>query len=337
MRVKKQFFLRFLFVSIALLNTAKSEAKSKAVEIVRSASKISKPLICSDKNVTRRIDIEAIELDGFVDDKKVYRYWTYNGQVPAPLYRVCENDSVEVHFKSHKDNQMLHSIDFHAATGEGGGAVYTKDTEPGEERVFTFKALKSGVYVYHCATPVVSQHISKGQYGLIIVQPIQPLPAVDKEFYVMQGEIYADEKPNDLFEFSYEKLINETPTFMVFNGKARGLTGANALKAKVGEKIRIYFGVGGPNIVSSFHIIGLIFENVFNLGSLSSPSLKNIGTALVPAGGSVVVDFKLEVPGKFLIVDHSLARLEKGLVGELIVSGPEVPEIFKKGAAKNNN
>jgi len=326
----KKMLALFLFTLISLQGYL-TPGYAKPVKIIRSATKVGAPLQCTGTPITRKIILEAKEVEGYVEGKKVYQYWTFNGKVPAPFLRVCEGDSVEVHFKSHKDNEMLHSVDFHAVTGEGGGASFTANTEPGTEQTFTFKALKPGVFVYHCATPPVAQHISKGQYGLIFVQPREALPTVDREFYVMQGELFTNEVSPGKLEFDYDRLIDERPSYIVFNGAARALTEGHALKANVGETIRIYFGVGGPNSVSSFHIIGEIFDRVYNLGSLSSPPLKDVQTVLVPAGGSAVVDIKLEVPGTFILVDHALSRMEKGLVGHLVVKGPENPTIYRKG------
>lgn len=303
-------------------------------KIIRSATDVGKPLQCTGVPIRRKIFLEVKELEGYVEGKKSYKYWTFNGTVPGPFERVCEGDIVEVQLKSHKDNELLHSVDFHAVTGQGGGSSFTGDLEPGQEKSFTFKALKPGLFVYHCATPPVAQHISKGQYGLILVQPQAGLPKVDREFYIMQGELFTKEVSAEKVEFDYDRMLNEKPSYIVFNGAFNALTGSNALKAKVGETIRIYFGVGGPNMISSFHIIGEIFDRVYNLGSLSSPPLKDVQTVLVPAGGSVVTEIKLEVPGTFAIVDHSLSRMEKGLVGHLEVTGKENPEIYKKGVGQ---
>lgn len=304
-------------------------------KIIRSAAEVGTPLKCTGVPTKREIVLEAKELDGYIDGKATYRYWTFDGKVPAPFLRVCEGDEVYVRLKNHKDSEMLHSVDFHAVTGSGGGASFTADTEPGKEQSFTFKALNPGVFVYHCATPPVAQHLSKGQYGLLFVQPKEGLPPVDREFYIMQGELFAKEASPGKFEFDYDRMVSEHPSHFVFNGAVRALTGDNALKAKVGETIRIYFGVGGPNEISSFHVIGLIFDRVYNLGSLSSPPLKDVQSVVVPTGGVVVVEVKLKVPGKYTIVDHSLSRAEKGLVGHLVVEGPENPEIYRKGKSNS--
>jgi nitrite reductase (NO-forming) len=231
--------------------------------------------------------------------------------------------------KNHDDSAVMHNVDFHAVTGPGGGAKAT-EALPGEHKGFTFKALNPGLYVYHCATAPVAQHIANGMYGMILVEPEGGLPKVDREFYVMQGEIYTEEKigTKGTLNESYDKLIDERPEFFVFNGAVAGLKGKNALKAKTGETVRIYFGVGGPNFTSSFHVIGEIFDKAYPLASTSKP-LENVQTITVPAGGAGIVDMKLEVPGTYVLVDHALSRMHKGLVGYLQVEGPENPKVFK--------
>lgn len=276
-----------------------------------------------------RVDLETIELTGRLADGTSYTFWTFNGQVPGPFIRVRVGDTVEVQLKNADSSTMVHSVDFHAVTGPGGGAVATQ-TQPGEETSFTFKALNPGLYVYHCATPMVAHHIANGMYGLILVEPEGGLTPVDREFYVMQGEIYTAEP---LFQkgnttFSIEKLLDEAPEYLVFNGSVGALTEEHPLRARVGETVRIYFGVGGPNFTSSFHVIGEIFDRVYELASLTAPPLTDVQTTLVPTGGATVVEFTLEVPGRYILVDHSLSRLDRGLAGYLVVEGPEAPEIF---------
>jgi nitrite reductase (NO-forming) len=277
-----------------------------------------------------RVDLTTVEVTGQLDEGTSYHYWTFDGKVPGPFVRVRVGDTVEVHLKNADDSAMMHNVDFHAVTGPGGGGVATQ-AAPGEEKGFIFKPLNPGLYVYHCATPPVAQHISAGMYGLILVEPEGGLPKVDHEFYVMQGELYTEETIGTKGELteSYDKLINERPEFFVFNGAVGALTNQKPLKAKVGETIRIYFGVGGPNATSSFHMIGEVFDKVYSLGDLTSAPLTNVQTVTVAPGGAVAVEVKLQVPGKFPIVDHALSRMEKGLVGILNVEGPENPEVFK--------
>lgn len=278
---------------------------------------------------TVRVDLVTVELEARLAEGTTFDYWTFNGKVPGPMLRVRVGDTVDVHLKNADGSSMLHSVDFHAATGPGGGAASTQ-TNPGEEKSFKFKALTPGLFVYHCATPMVAHHIANGMYGLILVEPEGGLPPVDREYYVMQGEIYTDGAfgQHGSQEFNVEKLLNERPEYFVFNGSVGALSKFHPMQAKVGETVRIYFGVGGPNFTSSFHVIGEIFDKVYNLGGVTSEPLHGIQTVLVPAGGAVITEFKVDVPGNYTLVDHALARAERGLVGILHVEGAENTEIF---------
>ena len=278
---------------------------------------------------TVRLDLEAMEVVGQLADGTTFPYWTFNGKVPGPFFRVRVGDTVEVHLKNNPNSTMNHSVDFHAVTGPGGGAVFTSSA-PGVETMFTFKALNPGLYVYHCATPMVAEHISNGMYGMILVEPEGGLPKVDREFYVMQGEIYTTGKFGEqgMQMPDTEKLLNETPDYYVLNGEVGALTANHPLKANVGETVRIFFGVGGPNKTSAFHVIGEIFDRVYNLASVTTPPMTDVQTTLVPPGGATMVEFQVQVPGRYILVDHALSRLQRGLAGYLIVEGPEAPEIL---------
>jgi len=278
---------------------------------------------------TVRVDLFSVEIEGRLAEGTTFGYWTFNGKVPGPFIRVRVGDTIDIHLKNSADSSMIHSVDFHATTGPGGGAAALQ-VDPGKEKSMTWKALVPGLYVYHCATPMVAEHIANGMYGLILVEPEGGLPPVDREFYVMQGEIYTDipHGQHGSAEFSVEKLLNERPEYFVLNGSVGALTKLHPLSAKVGETVRIFFGVGGPNYTSSFHVIGEIFDKVYLLGGAHAAPLEGIQTVTVPAGGAVVVDFKLEVPGNYTLVDHALSRMERGLVGILSVEGQPNPEIF---------
>ncbi|HXX02837.1 MAG TPA: copper-containing nitrite reductase [Xanthobacteraceae bacterium] len=278
---------------------------------------------------TVRVDLLSVEVEGRLAEGTTFGYWTFNGKVPGPFIRVRVGDTVDIHLKNSADSAMIHSVDFHATTGPGGGAAVLQ-VDPGQEKSMTWKALIPGLYVYHCATPMVSEHIANGMYGLILVEPENGLPQVEHEFYVMQGEIYTDIPygQHGSAEFSVEKLLNEHPEYFVFNGSVGALTKLHPLKAKVGDIVRIFFGVGGPNFTSSFHVIGEIFDKVYPLGGLESPPLEGIQTVSVAPGGAVITEFKTKVPGNYTLVDHALARLERGLVGILSVEGAPNPEIY---------
>ena len=309
-------------------STVPQEPDNSGVDIVRDPTEIPAPVGNREPQVVR-IDLEATEVIGQLADGTTYTYWTFNNQVPGPFFRVRIGDTIEVHMKNSGSSTMNHSVDFHAVTGPGGGAVMTQ-TQPGQETVFTAKALNAGLFVYHCATPMVADHISNGMYGLILVEPEGGLPPVDREFYVMQGELYTagafGEQGHQMGDTT--KLLNETPEYFVFNGAVNALKDKKPLKANVGESVRIFFGVGGPNFTSSFHVIGEIFDRVYDQASLTAAPLTDVQTTLVPPGGATMVEFNLEVPGNYILVDHALSRLQRGLVGVLVVEGEPNPEII---------
>jgi nitrite reductase (NO-forming) len=331
-RVGPGYYIAALALSAGLslitwnLRSEKAEAIQKITAPLLPPPQVPPP-ITRRSPATVVVRIESFEKRGQLADGVEYEFWTFGDSVPGPLIRVREGDMVEIYYKNHPSSKFPHSIDLHSVTGPGGGAKITQ-TAPGQETAFAWKALNPGLYVYHCATPMVSHHIANGMYGMILVEPKKGLPRVDREFYVMQGEIYTESKFGEkgFQHFSFDKMFREQPEYIVFNGSTDSLRGKNALKAKVGEKVRVFFGVGGPNVTSSFHVIGEIFDRVHP--EAASEPLSNIQTTLVPAGGAAIVEFQVKVPGTFLLVDHSLTRIEKGAMGELTVEGKDVPEIF---------
>jgi nitrite reductase (NO-forming) len=305
-----------------------AQPQAKGAEVSRSPMEVGQPIgKRGPQSVT--VNLETTEVLGQLADGTTYKYWTFNNKVPGPFIRVRLGDTVTVNMANAKDSHMIHSVDFHAVTGPGGGAAVTQ-AAPGTSKSFTFKAINPGLFVYHCATPMVAQHISNGMYGMILVEPEGGLPKVDREFYVMQGELYTNQPHGTLGEneFSLEKLLKEQPEHMMFNGTLDALTKTHKMEAKVGETVRIFFGVGGPNATSSFHVIGEVFDRLYSQADLTSPPLKNVQTTSVPPGGATMVEFKVEVPGRYILVDHALSRLEKGLAGFLTVTGPENPAVF---------
>ena len=274
------------------------------------------------------VKLEVREVVKPIADGVNYTFWTFGGTVPGKFIRVRQGDTVELHLRNHPDSKMPHNIDLHAVTGPGGGAASTF-TAPGHESQFTFKALNQGLYIYHCATAPVGMHVANGMYGLIFVEPPEGLPPVDKEYYVVQGDFYTVGKYREkgLQPFDMQKAIEENATYVVFNGTEGALLGDKALKVKVGEKVRLFVGNGGPNLVSSFHVIGEVFDRVYSEGG--SRFQENVQTTIVPAGGSTIVDFKMEVPGTYVLVDHSIFRaFNKGALGMLKAEGAQVKEIY---------
>ncbi|MBX2930351.1 MAG: nitrite reductase, copper-containing [Chitinophagaceae bacterium] len=275
------------------------------------------------------VNLETTEIEGIIADSTSYTFWTFNNTVPGSFIRVRVGDEVTLNLKNAANSVLPHNIDLHAVTGPGGGAEATT-AAPGKEASFTFKAINPGLYVYHCAAPPVPMHIGNGMYGLILVEPEGGLPKVDREYYIMQGDFYtkASTAKKGLYEFDNDKAVAENPDYVLFNGKKGSLLGANMLTAKVGETVRLFVGNGGPNLTSSFHVIGEIFDNVYLEGG--SKVSHNIQTTMIPAGGSAIVEFKCEVPGEFVLVDHSLSRaFNKGAIGKLKVTGDANPKVFK--------
>lgn len=287
------------------------------------------PPLARHSPATVVIEIEKRERRMRLADGVEYEFWTFNGHVPGPFLRVRVGDIIELRLKNPPDNRFPHSIDLHAVTGPGGGATLTQ-IAPGQTASVRWRALNPGLYVYHCATPLVPQHVANGLYGLILVEPEEGLAPVDREFYVMQGEVYTAGALGDggLQPFSVDKLLAERPEYIVFNGAVGALTGPRALRARVGETVRIFFGVGGPNLTSSLHMIGEIFDTVHPEGA--AEALHHVQTTLVPAGGATIVEVTFQVPGTYLLVDHSLSRLVRGAVGEVVVEGPDAAEIYGK-------
>ena len=277
------------------------------------------------------VDLETTEEKGTLASGVEYTFWTFGGSVPGPMLRVREGDTVEIRLRNRDTSTFMHSIDLHAVTGPGGGAAVTQ-VVPGQTGAFEWKALNPGLYVYHCATPPIPTHVANGMYGLILVEPREGLPRVDREYYVMQGEFYTRGRTGvpGLQRFDADKARDERPEYVVWNGRVGALLEGGALQARTGETVRLYVGNGGPNLVASFHVIGEVFDRVWPEASVGGDVKRNVQTTLVPAGGAAIVDFKVDVPGRFLLVDHSLSRaMDKGALGALVVSGDARPDIFR--------
>jgi len=323
------FFLLFVLpaAGIACRHDTQGSAPPAAIATLADAPEVPPPSGDRPPRLTV-VELEVREQVMALADGVQYGFWTFGGRVPGKFIRVAQGDMVEVHLRNHPNNKLPHNIDLHAVTGPGGGAA-SSFAAPGQESQFTFKALNVGLYVYHCATPPVGMHVANGMYGMILVEPKGGLPRVDREYYVMQGDFYTagPHGAPGLQAFDEEKAIAETPSYVVFNGAEGSLMGDKALTARVGETVRIFVGNGGPNLTSSFHVIGEIFDRVYTEGG--SRVQENVQTTSVPPGGAAIVEFKVEVPGTYALVDHALFRaFHKGIVGQLKVVGPEAPGIY---------
>ncbi len=279
-------------------------------------------------STTVKIDLTAEEVLSEIAPGVVVNYWTFDGTVPGPMLRVREGDRVELTLHNAKTNLHMHSIDLHAVTGPGGGATVTS-VMPGESKTLTFTALNPGLFVYHCAAPNVANHMSHGMYGLILVEPKEGLPKVDKELYVMQGEFYTTQPrgTRGLQIIDAAKMLDGIPEYIVFNGRTGAIT-KDKLVIKQGEKVRMFVGNGGVNLISSFHLIGEIFDTVYPEASMGGALLHNVQTTLIPAGGAAIAEFTADVPGTYVLVDHALARMDKGAWGTFSILGDARPDIF---------
>ena len=307
----------------------------KIIDIVRDPADVPQG-IGNRQAAVVHVTLTAEEVVGTLDPSAgtTYRYWTFNGKVPGPMIRVRQGDTVEVTLRNDASSHMAHSVDFHAALGPGGGAAFTQAV-PGQSKTFTFQATTPGLFVYHCGTPMIAEHIANGMYGLILVEPEGGLPPVDREYYVMQGEMYtaAAKGKTGMQQFSAAKLMEESPEYFVFNGAVDALTKTHAMAAKVGETVRVFFGDAGPNATSSLHVVGEIFTHDYLLGSLTSPPLTSVQTASVPPGAAAILEFKASIPGQFPMMDHAMTRMAKGLMATFEISGAENATLMHAGPA----
>lgn len=319
---------------VAISQAAARGGTSGPVDIVRDPTDVP-PAISYKTPKLVHVTLTAKEVTGTLDASAntTYRYWTFDGKVPGPMIRVRQGDTIELTLRNDGHSHMAHSIDLHAALGPGGGAAFTQAV-PGQEKTFTFQATTAGLFVYHCGTPMIAEHIANGMYGLILVEPEAGLPPVDHEFYVMQGEFYtaAPKGKEGLQQFSAARLMNDTPDYFVYNGAVDALTSTRAMKASTGQTVRIFFGNAGPNHEAATHAVGEIFTKFFEDGSLTTPPLTNVQTAGVPPGSAAMLEFVARMPGKFGLMDHAISRMAKGLMAVFDVTGASDDALMHTGS-----
>ena len=270
-----------------------------------------------------------------------YETWGYriNGDdrivpgTPGPMVRARVGDVLRFTITNPAGNSHPHNVDFHAVTGQGGGAADTM-VLPGETRTIEARLLYPGMFMYHCAFGDVPLHIAHGMYGGILVDPEAPLPPVEKELYIVQSEFYTTTTEAGLVETDRQAITDENPSIVVFNGATDALTGDNAPTIDVGDRLRIYFVNAGLNLISSFHPIGSHWDVVYPEAALLNAPIFGSQTTLVPAGGGTVVELIGQVPSTIVLVDHALSRVfDKGAIGLVHVVGDPNPEIFEGFAA----
>jgi nitrite reductase (NO-forming) len=244
-----------------------------------------------------------------IDANTTYDGWTFEGRAPGPALRVTQGDTVD--FTLVNRAPIPHSMDFHAA--EIAPSRYYTNVMPGDSLHYRFVARVPGVFMYHCGTAPVAAHIANGMYGALIVDPSTPRPPAD-EFVLVQSEFYTAKgaTPTAPLTLDWDKLLGLSPDYVVFNGRAAEYA-KHPIKVKAGDLLRLYVVNAGPNRVSSFHVVGAIFERVFEDG-FGRP-LEGVQTVSVPVGGAAIFETRLHEPGTYPFVSHAFADATKGAVG----------------------
>ncbi len=273
-----------------------------------------------------------MEVVAEIEPGVTFHYMTFGGQVPGPMIRVRQGDTVEFTLKSQPTDIMPHNIDFHAVYGTGGGAGATL-VAPGLSNGVLFKAMYPGAFIYHCAVPNLDYHISSGMFGMILVEPPEGLPPVTHEFYLGQHEIYTDQPAGTKgrHNIDLDAMLRENPTYVLLNGEKYALTEGRRgpMQVKVGDTARIFFVCGGPNLTSHFHPIGNVWTKVWREGAILSNPERYVQTVAVPPGSCAILEMEFPVPEDVKLVDHALTRVvSKGMAGVIHVQGDPQPEIF---------
>lgn len=238
------------------------------------------------------------------------RAWTFNGGVPGPVIRVTEGDTVEVTLKN-SDQHMAHSVDFHAA--EVSPQVNFADVLPGKTKTFSFVARRPGVFLYHCGTSPVLQHIAMGMYGAIIVDPIGGRPPAN-ETVLVQSEFYGKlKKRGKKLKPSYKAIQTQAPKYAAFNGKAFRYRN-KPIDVAVGQPQRVYVVAAGPTLGSDFHVVGEIFDQVQPDGNPAN-RLFSVSTYGVPSGGAAMFELTFDSPGSYPFVTHAFRWADAGALG----------------------
>ncbi|MEP6764556.1 MAG: multicopper oxidase domain-containing protein [Gemmatimonadaceae bacterium] len=256
-----------------------------------------------------RVRFEILDTIIQVSSDVRYHAWTFAGRVPGPVVRVTQGDSVDFTLINHA--AMPHSMDFHAA--QIAPSKYYVNVMPKDSLHYRFRADVPGVFMYHCGTAPVAAHISNGMYGALIVDPRTPRPKA-KELVIVQSEFYmTPDNAGAPRSLAWNRLLELAPDFVTFNGRASQYA-THPIEVKVNELLRIYVVNAGPNRMSSFHVVGGIFERVFVDGSQTSP-LSGVQTVAVPVGAGSIFEIRLKEAGEYPFVTHAFADATKGAVG----------------------
>jgi nitrite reductase (NO-forming) len=309
-------------------------AEKRATESVAADPTELPDPIDRDSPETVEIELEIQEVVSEIDEGKTFKFLTYNGQIPGPMVRVRQGDTVKFNMVNPPESDMSHNVDFHAVYGTGGGSVATT-ASPGEANGMEFTVEYPGAYIYHCAVPRLDYHISAGMFGMIVVEPEEGLPPVDRELYFGQHEVYT--KGGDGHqEFDREAMKAEDPNYVLFNGEAYAYAADKhgPLAVDRGDTVRVFLVDGGPNLSSNFHPIGNVWARAYRDGGLPESDVEgaaehNVQTMKVPPGSCMIGEMETPVPERIHLVDHALSRVRhKGTLADIDVRGEEQPDVF---------
>lgn len=306
------------------------------------------PLQPGNRTHQVRVDIIAQEIE--IAPGVRYQAWTFGGTVPGPVVHVREGDRIQFTMRNRTAEKvsvtspaagnapflqqaataniqkalpliapMHHSIDFHAATVAADDKW--QPILPGQSITFEWVANYPGVFMYHCGVPPVLQHVAMGQYGIVIVSPREGYPTdgpATREYAVVQSEFYLREGADGLYELDFDAAQKKQPSHVLFNGHSAALTDTPLL-AKAGERVRLYFANVGPNDQSSAHVIGAIFDRVWYEGNLKN-EWRGMQTALIGSSNGAVLEFIVPEEGRYVLVDHEFADVQKGAVGQIVAT-----------------
>jgi nitrite reductase (NO-forming) len=291
-------------------------SETRAASAAPAAEEITAPKNTMDAAVPayRPAEVHSVHLDMTeknveIAPGKVVRVWTFGDQVPGPVIRVRVGDTVKTTITN--SGTLPHSIDFHAARIAPDRAF--RDVAPGESFTFNFTATSPGVFMYHCGTAPVVHHIANGMYGMIIVEPEEGLPPVDRELAFVQSEFYVSDTPG--MPADNEKLMTAIPDVVAFNGYAAQYKD-NPIVVRKGERIRAFVLAAGPNTWSAFHVVGTIMDRVWIDGN---PANEQVGlqSLNLSASQGAIAEFRLDEEGTYPFVTHDFTNAAKGAVGLL--------------------
>jgi nitrite reductase (NO-forming) len=264
----------------------------------------------------KEINIVAIDETVLIARDVTYAAWTFEGTVPGPSYRVVQGDEITFTLSIDPNALTGHSLDWHSAKTPPDKNYRT--IVQGESLTWSFKPPHAGAYMYHCGTPPVLMHIGTGMYGAMIVDPPEGWPEA-QELVFVQSEFYLKDGDNVVKVADYTKMLGHgAADYVVFNGYANQYV-ENPIPVKVGVPIRIFVVNAGPNVWSSFHVVGAIFDRVC-VNANPRNELFGMQSVTIGPGDGACVEFTLDEPGAYAAVNHAFGHASQGAIAILQAS-----------------